>query len=274
MDGVIISVAPTGSVPTREHTPHVPLTPQEIAADVYRCWQAGAAIAHIHARDAQGRPTADKAVFAEIKERIESKCDIIVMISTGGRASSLQEDRAAPLTLRPEMASLTTGSVNFPTSVYVNSPSLIEALAKEMKSLGIKPELEIFDTAMITNALDLLKKQLILAPLHFQFVMGVQGAIAATPKNLFHLVESIPPGSTWSVAGIGRAQLPMTALGLLLGGHVRVGLEDNLQYSKGVLATNQQLVERVARLAGELGRPVCSPDEARAILGLARTENT
>lgn len=270
MDDLIITVAPTGSVPTRQHTPHVPLTPDEIAADVFRCWQAGAAIAHIHARDEQGRPSANPAIFAAIKEKIELKCDIIVMISTGGRASTVEDERAAPLGLRPEMASLTTGSVNFANSVYANSPSLIDRLATEMKIMEIKPELEIFDTSMVTNALGLMKKGLVSPPLHFQFVMGVQGAMAATPKNLLHLVESIPVDSTWSVAGIGRDQVPMTTLGLLLGGHVRVGLEDNLQYSKGVLATNQQLVERAARLAGELGRTVCSPAAARKILGLAR----
>lgn len=270
MDGVIITVAPTGSVPTRQHTPHVPLTPDEIAEDVFRCWEAGAAIAHIHARDVHNSPTTDPAVFAEIGEKIRSRCDIIVMISTGGRASSLVEDRAAPLSLNPEMASLTTGSTNFGTSAYINTPADIERLATEMRDRGIKPEIEVFDSAMIANALRLAGAGVLPPPLHFQFVMGVQGAIPATAKNLLHLVESIPPGSTWSVAGIGRAQLAMGTLALVMGGHVRVGLEDNLQYTKGMLATNVQLVERVVRLAAEIGRPVCTPAEARVVLGLPR----
>ena len=166
------------------------------------------------------------------------------------------------------MASLTTGSVNFPNSVYVNSPDLIEALAGDMQTYGIKPEMEIFDVSMISNATALLAKGLVAAPLHFDFVMGLKGAIPASVENLVHMRNTIPPDATWTVAGIGKAQLAMTTHAILMGGHVRVGLEDNIYYRRGELATNAQLVKRVVQLAGILGREIATPDEARQILKL------
>jgi 3-keto-5-aminohexanoate cleavage enzyme len=162
----------------------------------------------------------------------------------------------------------TTGSMNFPDRVYANPFPVIERLAATMKEAGTKPELEIFEAGMIANALTLVDKGLLLPPLHFGFVLGNQGTLPASPRNLLFLGESIPPGSTWSVAAVGRWQLPMAALAIVVGGHVRVGLEDNIYYRKGELATNEQLVARVARIAAELGRPVATPDEAREILGL------
>jgi len=166
------------------------------------------------------------------------------------------------------MASLTTGSVNFPDSVYENSPALIEALARDMLQYGVKPEMEIFDTSMVANAMDLEAKKLAIAPLHFDFVMGLKGAIPANIENLVHLRNSIPREATWTVAGIGPAQLSLGVHAILMGGHVRVGLEDNIFYRRGELATNVQLVERMVRLAKELGREIASPDEARKILHL------
>jgi 3-keto-5-aminohexanoate cleavage enzyme len=183
------------------------------------------------------------------------------------------EARAAAVRqLRPEMASLTTGSMNFPDRVYANPFTVVEYLASVMKDAGTKPEMEIFEPGMIANARMLVDTDLARPPLHFDFVLGSRGSLPATPRNLLFLSESIPPGSTWTVAGIGRWQLPMAVLAIVMGGHVRVGLEDNLYYRKGVLATNEQLVARVARLAAELGRPVATPEEAREILGLARTD--
>jgi 3-keto-5-aminohexanoate cleavage enzyme len=170
--------------------------------------------------------------------------------------------------IRPEMASLTTGSMNFPDRVYANPFDVIEYLAAAMQEAGSKPEMEIFEPGMIANALGLVDKGLASPPLHFDFVLGSKGSLPATPRNLLFLSESIPPGSTWTVAAVGRWQLPMTALAIVLGGHVRVGLEDNIYYRKGELATNEQLVARVARIAAELGRPIATPDEAREILGL------
>jgi 3-keto-5-aminohexanoate cleavage enzyme len=166
------------------------------------------------------------------------------------------------------MASLTTGSVNFPDSVYENSPALIEALAKDMLRFGIKPEMEIFDVSMISNALELVAEGLAFPPIHFDFVMGLKGAIPATIENLLHLKKAIPNNATWSVTGMGPSQLVMNTHAILMGGHVRVGLEDNIYYRRGDLATNEQLVERVVRLSKEFGREVAEPDEARKIMHL------
>ena len=266
---LIITVAPTGNVPTREMNPHLPVTPEEIADSAVRCRKAGASLIHVHARDPNGKPTLDPQVFARIHSLIGERTDLIVQISTGGRAGMDAESRSAAVRLlRPEMASLTTGSMNFPDRVYANSFELIELLARTMKEAGTKPEMEIFEPGMITNAQKLVAKDLATEPLHFDFVLGSRGSLPASAKNLLYLSETIPPGSTWTVAGIGRWQLPMATLAVVMGGHVRVGLEDNLYYRKGQLATNEQLVARVARIAAEVGRPVATPKEARQILRL------
>jgi len=272
MKKLVITVAPTGSLPTKAKTPHVPITPQEIVECALRCESAGAAVVHVHVRDPQTQaPSPRYDLFEEVTEGLRARSRLIVQISTGGRAGMGYEERSARLRLRPEMASLTTGSVNFPDSVYVNGPDLIDKLAADMLRYGIKPEMEIFDTSMIANALDLAARGLARRPLHFNFVMGLKGAIPATAENLMHLKNSIPSDATWTVSGIGAAQLPMNVLGIVLGGHVRVGLEDNIYYRKGELASNEQLVERIVRIARELGREVASPDEARSILGLDAT---
>lgn len=269
MDKLIITVAPTGSLPTKKDTPHVPVSPDEIIQTGILCEKAGASIIHVHARN-PGDETAstDFHIFKEICQGLKQETNLIVQISTGGRAGMAYEQRSERLSLKPEMASLTTGSVNFPTSVYANSPDLIKALSRDMTSLGIKPEIEIFDVSMIRNALDLVDQGVIESPLHFDFVMGLKGAIPATIENLVHLKNSIPREMTWSVAGVGRNQLPMCSHGILMGGHVRVGLEDCIYYRRGELATNEQLVKRVAALSQTLEREVAEPDEARAILGL------
>lgn len=270
MQKLIITAAPTGNVPTKEMTPHLPVTPAEIAETAVRCREAGAALIHIHARDDAGRPTLDPEIFARTHRLITERTDLVVQISTGGRAGMAIEARAAAVRLlRPEMASLTTGSMNWPTHVYENPPEVIETLAAAMKEAGTKPEMEIFEPGMIANALRLVEKGLANPPLHFDFVLGNRGSFPASPKNLLFLSESIPAGATWTVAAVGRWQLPMAVLAIVIGGHVRVGLEDNIHYRKGELATNAQLVARVARLAAELGRPVATPNEARKILRLA-----
>ncbi len=269
MEKLIITVAPTGSVPTKEMTPHVPVTAREIADTAVRCREAGASVIHIHARDSSGQPTLDPDQFARIHAQITEATDLIVQVSTGGRAGMDPERRAAAVRLlRPEMASLTTGSMNFPDRVYANPFDVVEYLAKAMAEAGTKPEMEIFEPGMIANALLLRDKGLTSPPLHFDFVLGSRGSLPASPKNLLFLSESIPEGSTWTVAGLGRWQLPMAGLAIIMGGHVRVGLEDNLYYRKGELATNEQLVARVAWLAAELGREVASPRVARSILCL------
>lgn len=271
MEKLIITVAPTGSVPTKKITPHIPITPKEIIETGIRCEAAGASIFHIHARDPKDEsPSSDFRLFEEIHTALSGRTNLILQISTGGRAGMAYEQRKERLGLKPEMASLTTGSVNFPDRVYENSPALIEALATDMLRHGTKPEMEIFDVSMIYNALELVKKKLAVPPLHFDFVMGLKGAIPASIENLVHMKNSIPPGATWSVTGIGPAQLAMNTHAILMGGHVRVGLEDNIYYRRGVLATNEQLVERVVRLCEELGREVASPNEARDLLKLAK----
>jgi len=255
-------------------TPHVPITPEEIIDTGIRCEEAGASILHIHARNpVDESASTDYALFREIYEGLREKTHMILQISTGGRAGMAYEQRCERLRLKPEMASLTTGSVNFPDSVYENSPALIEALASDMSRLGIKPEMEIFDVSMISNALGLVDKGLAEPPLHFDFVMGLRGAIPASIENLVLLKNTIPPDATWTVAGIGPAQLTMGVHAILMGGHVRVGLEDNIYYRRGELATNEGLVERVVRLSRELGREVADADEARKILNL-RNQDT
>ena len=271
MEKLIITAALVGAEVTRQQTPHIPLSPAEIAQAAYECYQAGASIVHIHARDKDGNPTQDIEVFREIISLIKEKCDIIVQISTGGAVTATVDERIAPISLKPEMATLTTGTVNFGNDVFFNSAGYVEKIGRAIKEHGARPEIEVFDVGMIQNALNLVKRGIVREPLHFDFVMGVPGAIPGTPKNLLHLVESIPEGSTWTVAGIGRAELPLAVMSILMGGHVRVGFEDNIFYSKGVLAeSNAQLVERVVRIAGELGREVATPDEAREIFGISK----
>ncbi|MEW6661673.1 MAG: 3-keto-5-aminohexanoate cleavage protein [Bacillota bacterium] len=269
MDKLIITIAPTGNVPTREMTPHVPVTPEEIVRDIYDCYNAGAAVAHIHARDEEYRPTPRVDVFAAILQGLKATgIPIIRQLSTGGRHGKTLEERSQNLTLNPEMASLSTGSTNFPNMAYVNAPDLIEHLAQMMKDRNIKPEIEVFDTAMINNAVLLAQRGLIREPLQFNFVMGIKGALPATPKNLMHLVESIPAGCPWTVSIIGPQHVALSTMALAMGGHVRVGIEDNIYFAKGELATNVRLVERIVAIAKAVGREIATPDEARAILGL------
>ncbi|MFT5368480.1 MAG: 3-keto-5-aminohexanoate cleavage enzyme [Candidatus Latescibacterota bacterium] len=269
MDKLIITIALTGSVPTKDHTPHIPITPEEIAQSAVRCQEAGASIAHIHARDAQGNPSLDPDIFERTHQLITERTDLIVQISTGARAGiDIDARSAAVKRIRPEMASLTTGSMNFPDQVYANSFEVVEALATLMKETGTKPEMEIFESGMIDNALLLVEQGLAEPPLHFDFVLGSKGSQPANPKILLYLSEAIPKDASWTVAAIGRHQLPMAIMAIPMGGHVRVGLEDNIYYRKGELATNEQLVARIARISTEAERPVATPDEAREILHL------
>ena len=270
MKKLIITVAQTGSVPTREKNPYAPLTPQEIVKDICDCYERGAAITHIHARDENLQPSQDPKHFKAILDLLdETDCPIIRQLTTSGRIFKTFDTRAQVLTLKPQSASLTTGSVNFANFIYENEPALIEYLAEIMFKNNIKPELEIFDTGMIQNALALKKKGLLKEPLQFNFVMGIKGAMTATPKNLLHCVEMLPPDSVWQVSVVGPAHVQMSTIAIAMGGNVRVGLEDNLQYSPGVLATNVMLVERITAIAKACGRDIATPDEAREILGLS-----
>ncbi|MBN2285457.1 MAG: 3-keto-5-aminohexanoate cleavage protein [Tissierellales bacterium] len=269
MDKLIITAALTGAEVTREQQPNLPLTPEEISEAAYECYKAGASIVHVHARDTEGKPTQAFSVYKEIKERIADKCNIIFQPSTGGAVWHTAEERMQPIELAPEMATLSTGTTNFGPDVFMNTEEYILKFAKRMKELGVKPEIECFERGMIHTAINLAKKEIINTPIHFDFVLGVPGACPGEVRDLLHMIESIPSGSTWTVAGIGRHEMPLAAVAITLGGHVRVGFEDNVYYSKGVLAqSNAQLVEKVVRIAKELGREIATPDEARTILGL------
>lgn len=274
MDPLIITCAVVGAEVMREHNPHVPYTPAEIAAEAIAAARAGAAMVHLHARRDDGTPTQDAAAYREIIDRVRAACDVIIQVSTGGAVGMTADERLQPIylpppDLRPEMATLTTGTVNFGGGVFWNPPDLIERFARAMVAAGVRPEIEVFEAGHIANALRLVRDGMLTLPLHFDLVMGVPGGIPGEPRHLVHLVDSLPPGCTWSVAGVGRAQLPLNTMAVVMGGHVRVGFEDNLYYRKGELATgNAQLVARVARIAGELNRKVATPSEARRILGL------
>ena len=274
MDKVILTAAVTGSRPTKEMNPAVPYTPAEIAQAAVDCWRAGAAIAHIHVRDPEtGRPDFRTELFQEVMDRVRAECDVILNLTTSGLFLSgpgLIEKRLHPLTLRPEICSLDIGSLNFSDRVFENPPDWGRAAAERMRQYGVKPEIEVFDVGHIRQARSLIEEGLIDSPPLFQLCLGVKWGIEATPENLLFLKSKLPPDARWSVLGIGRAQLPMAALGILLGGNVRVGFEDNLYLRPGILAeSNAQLVERVVDLARMLEREPATPDEARQILGLA-----
>lgn len=269
MQKLIITAAVTGAEVTRKLQPNLSLTPEEIAQDVYDCFNAGASIAHVHARDEEGNPTQSYDVYKQIKENIEKKCNIIFQPSTGGATWHKFEERMQPLLLNPEMATLSAGTCNFGDDIFLNTNEYMEKFAQEMKNRNIKPEIEVFERGMIQNALNLVKKGLIEHPIHFDFVMGVPGAITGNIDDLLYLQSHIPQNSTWTVAGIGRFELPLAVHAILMGGHVRVGFEDNIFYKKGEIAkSNAQLVERIVRIAKELGREVATPDEAREILNI------
>ncbi len=269
MEKLIITVAPTGNVPTKQMNPNLPVTPDEIVEDVRRCADAGASVIHVHARDSQQKPTLDTAIFREITAGIKrTSPNVIIQLSTGARAGKDWDARMNPVRLLPEMGSFTTGSNNMPTVIYENAPQFIEALAEVYKETGVVPEIEVFETGMIHNAQYLQRKGLIEAPLHFNFVLGVPGSMPGTIKNLLFLSESIPQGSTWTVSGVGKTEIILSTAAIIMGGNVRVGLEDNIFMPDGSPSSNVKLVEKVVAIAREVGREIASPDEARSILSL------
>lgn len=272
MDKLIITACICGAEVTKEHNPAVPYTVEEIANEAYGAYKAGASIIHLHVRYDDGTPTQDVERFRECFEAIRAKCpDVIIQPSTGGAVGMSNDERLQPITFMPEMATLDCGTCNFGgDDIFVNTENMIKDFGEKMIARGIKPEVEVFDKGMIDMANRLCKKGYIKAPMHFDFVMGVNGGISGEPRDLIFMKESIPQGSTWTVAGVGRYEFPMAVMGILMGGHVRVGFEDNVYLSKGVLAkSNAELVEKVVRLAKEFGREIATPDEAREILGLA-----
>jgi len=270
MEKLIITVGITGSRITRKQTPHIPILPEEIAQSGIEAWRAGASVLHVHVRDPKtGLGTQDVSIFKEVVGRIRSETDAILCLTTSGIPGRNLPiaDRLQSLALNPELVSFDAGSVNMGENVFLNPPEFLDALARETLVKGIKPELEVFEVGMVYTCLRYLEEGLLKPPLHFQFVLGIRGGMPATPKSLLYLTEIIPSDSTWSVIGAGSGQLPMAVMGMVMGGHVRVGLEDNIYFSKGVLArSNAELVERVVRIAREFGREVATPSEARKIL--------
>lgn len=274
---VIITAAVTGAWPKKENNPNVPLTPQEIADDVYQCWQAGAAVAHLHMRDDEGNGTMSADKFRETVQTIKTKypdCDIVLNLTTSGDLHATEETRQLHLKeLKPEMASYDCGSMNWMNSgLFLNPPKFLEELGTLMQELNIKPEIEAFDPGMIANAAYYLKKGVLKAPLHFQMCMGCANGIPGSVKNLVFMKETMDtlcPGSTWSAFGVGHSAMEIMYATIALGGHLRVGMEDNVMYAKGVLAdSNRQFVERARRYIEEYGKEVATPAEAREILGL------
>lgn len=269
---VIFAVAITGSIPRKAHNPAVPVTPEEQIESTHEAYEAGASLVHIHVRNPDESSSSDPELFSRVQEGLRKHCpDMIQQFSTGGRGRDPAE-RGSSLYLKPDMASLATGSVNFKTIVYENTPQLIDALAESMLEHEIKPEIEIFDLAMLYNAADLVERGLLKAPAHVQFVLGIPNALPPRRKMLEFLLSELEeclPGATWTAAGIARHQIEMARWSLELGGHVRTGLEDNIKLDRETLApSNAALVEQCVALCEEYDTRPATPAEAREMLGL------
>ena len=277
MEKLIITAAICGAEVTKKHNPAVPYTVAEIGQEAFAAYKAGASIIHLHVRNDDGTPTQGKERFAACIAEIKRLCpDVIIQPSTGGSVGMSEDERLQPLELLPEMATLDCGTCNFGgDEVFVNTENMLKRFGKKMIDLNIKPEIEVFDKGMIDSAFRLYREGFIAAPLHFNVVMGVNGGIAASTRDFAFMMDSIAlgtvSGSTFTATGIGRFQFPLAALSIVSGGHVRVGFEDNVYLTKGVLASsNGALVEKAVTLANTLGREIATPEEARAILKLAK----
>ena len=272
MTPCIITVAITGSLPGKKDNPAVPISVEEQIESTHEAFEAGATLVHLHVRDEEGKPTSDPKRFARVLEAIRKHCPgMIIQLSTGGRSGTGRE-RGGMLSLKPDMASLATGSVNFPTRVYDNSPELVDWLAAEMLKHGVKPEVEAFDLSMIFQAAAMQKAGKIKGPLHVQFVMGVRNAMPVDREVFEFYIKTlgrISPGATWTGAGIGKDQVTVSRWAAELGGHCRTGLEDNVRMSREKLApSNAALVRQTVELCAHYGRRPASPAEARSILSL------
>jgi 3-keto-5-aminohexanoate cleavage enzyme len=273
-DKVILTVATTGAWPQKKDNSGIPLQPAEIAEEIYNCWKAGASVAHIHVRDDNNQSSMSFEKFEQTVKLVREKCDIVINLTTSGGLGIPDEIRMKPfIELKPEMASYDCGSMNWlHTAVFENSPKFLEKLGQAMQENNVKPEIEVFDTGMVYNALYYLKKGILKAPLHFQLCLGAAGGMEATVENLVYIRNLLPPDSTWTAFGIGKGHLPILYTALALGGNIRVGMEDNIFYSKGRLAkSNVEFVERAKRIITEIGKEVATPDETRKILNLKNT---
>ncbi|MFM2153200.1 MAG: hypothetical protein RL199_1635 [Pseudomonadota bacterium] len=268
MKPAILTAAIVGAETTREQNPNVPFTAEEIGLEAERCAAEGATVIHLHVRDAAGNASQDRDLFAAAISEIRKRCDVVVQTSTGGAVHMTAEERAQPVALKPEMATINCGSLNFGDDLFVNTFPVMRRMATLIREAGVVPELELYEFGHLDNALVLVKEGLLAAPLHFQFVLGVRGGMQPSRERIELLVRELPEGSSWGVAGIGRHELPMVRLALELGGNIRVGLEDNVFLSKGVLAKGSwELCREARRIAAEVGRPLATTSEARALLG-------
>lgn len=273
---VVITVAQTGAMSSKSMNPNVPEQPDEIAASAYECFNEGAAICHIHARDKDGKPTASTEIYQDIHDRIRAKCDMIVQDSTGGGPNLSQEERIQCLKTGPDMASLNMGSLMriggpFKGTAWSNMPEEIDHYVREMAKYNVKPEMEVFNHAMLVDVRRVIEAGLVAKPYYVNIVLGMryQGAEPATMDTLYSIVKALPPDTIFNCTGVGAMQTPIAAMGMLLGGCVRVGLEDNLYYAKGQPAeSNAQLVARIVRIARELGKEPATPEETRTYFGL------
>ncbi|MCI8537325.1 MAG: 3-keto-5-aminohexanoate cleavage protein [Oscillospiraceae bacterium] len=272
MAKTIITVAPTGAWPTKKDNPNIPLNPKEIAADVVECYKAGAAICHLHMRDEEGRGSMSAERFQETVDLIKAQCDIVINCTTSGAFVSDGERMAHLPLVKPDIASYDCGTMNWMhNAVFTNTPQFLEQLGRLMIEHNIKPEIEIFDAGMIYNSIYYAKKGVLKTPMHYQFVLGAAGGMAATVENLVFLRSLIPEGSTWGALGIGKGHVPIMLATVALGGHLRVGMEDNVLYGPGQLAeSNAQFVKRAADLVRLAGNEAATPDDARQILSLTR----
>ncbi|HXA89461.1 MAG TPA: 3-keto-5-aminohexanoate cleavage protein [Mycobacterium sp.] len=273
---VVLTVAPTGPIATKADNPTLPTQPHEIAEAVHDAYRAGAAVAHLHFRDAGDRPTADLEIALLTMDLIKDRCPILIQLSTGVGLDVPFSEREALVELRPRMATLNPCSMSFGTGEFRNPPKDVARLAARMRELGVKPELEIYDTGHLEACLRMRDAGLLDdEPMQFSIVLGVRGGMAASPDNLLTLVRRLPPDCIWQVIAIGSSNLPLTAMGVALGGNVRAGLEDALYLRKGELSSgNQPLVERAVRVARALDRPIASVEETEAILRLPKPLST
>jgi 3-keto-5-aminohexanoate cleavage enzyme len=270
-ENLIITAAICGAEVTRKETPYLPITPEELSDEARRCYEAGASIIHLHVRDAEGNPTQNADVFKETVGLIRQKAPaVIVQVSTGGAVWMKAEERLQSLESRPDMATLSTGTCNFGDDVFMNSKPMIIEFANNMMNKGIMPEFECFDMGHVYFANWLVQKGIVNWPhYHYDFVMGVPGAIPATVPLLAQMMQVIPSSASWTVAGVGRTEIPMAAAAIAMGGNVRVGMEDNLYISKGVLArSNAEFVEKAVRIAKELGRSIAEPNEVKTYFSI------
>lgn len=266
---LIISCPVIGAELTKETYPYLPSTPEELANAAHEAVKAGASIIHLHVRDEEGKPSQRVDIFDNVSKLIKNRCDCILQYSTGGAVGTAVEKRCAPLSLKPEMGTLSMGTMNFGPDVFENTEHIIKTIAKSLQENACLAELEVFDYGMMEAVEKYLKKGWIPSKYHIDFVLGVPGGMTGELRNLVMLVDRLPKDQTWAVAGVGRYQLPLTMHAIAMGGHVRVGIEDNVYYRKGELTkSNAQLIERVVRIAKEADRPVATVAEARKILGL------